>query len=155
MSDDVQASIEMAADPRAVYDIVTDVAQLPRWAAETVSCRWLDGADGPVVGARFRGVNRHGPLRWWTTSTVTEARPGRCFAWKVTALRWPIAEWRYEIEPADGGCRVTERTRNLTNPFFRRIVGPLGTGVANRAEHNRRNMEKTLLALKEYVAASP
>ncbi|MGH3491120.1 MAG: SRPBCC family protein [Actinopolymorphaceae bacterium] len=64
MSDDVHASIEIAADPRAVYDIVTDVAQLPRWAVETVSCRWLDGADGPVVGARFRGVNRNGPLRW-------------------------------------------------------------------------------------------
>ncbi|MGH3491121.1 MAG: hypothetical protein ACRDP8_24795 [Actinopolymorphaceae bacterium] len=72
----------------------------------------------------------------------------------MTALKWPIAEWRYEIERADGGCRVTERTRNLTNPFFRRIVGPLGTGVANRAEHNRRNMEKTLRALKAYVESS-
>jgi hypothetical protein len=150
---DVHASIEIDADPQAVYEVVTDVVNLPRWAAETVSCRWL-GAGGPVVGARFRGVNRHGPLRWWTTSTVTEARPGACFAWKVTALRWPIAEWRYEIEAVDGGCRVTERTTSLANPFFRRVVGPLGTGVADRAAHNRRNMEKTLQALKAHLTSS-
>ncbi len=151
MANGAHASIEIKAHPQVVYDLVSDIPRLPRWAAETISCRWVDGADGPRVGARFRGVNRHGPVRWSTTLSVTEATSGRAFAWRVTAFGSPIATWRYDIEETADGCRVTESTTDLRNAFFRRVVGPLGTGVADRAEHNRRNIEATLQKLKNYA----
>ena len=84
---------------------------------------------------------------------MTAAQPGRRFAWRVTAVGSPIAEWSYDIEPVGSGCRVTERTADLRNAFFRRVVGPLGTGVADRSEHNRRNIERTLQALSAYVSS--
>jgi Polyketide cyclase / dehydrase and lipid transport len=149
-TDGAQASVDIQADPQVVYELVSDVPGLPRWAAETVSCRWVD-VDGPRVGARFRGLNRRGPLVWRTMSAVTEADPGRAFAWRVTAFGSPIAAWRYDIEPTAEGCRVTESTTDLRNAFFRRIVGPIGTGVTDRAEHNRRNIEATLQNLKTYA----
>jgi uncharacterized protein YndB with AHSA1/START domain len=153
MSGEVQVSLEVGADPAAVYALVSDVATLPRWAAETVACRWLDGAEGPAVGARFRGVNARGRLRWATTCTVTDAVPGRSFGWRVDALHSPIAIWRFDIERTTGGCRVTESWNDRRNVFFRWIVGPLGTGVVDRSEHNRRNMETTLRQLKDYAEA--
>jgi uncharacterized protein YndB with AHSA1/START domain len=149
-----QASVDIRADPQVVYELVSDVPALPRWAAETVSCHWVDGVDGPHVGARFRGVNRRGPVVWRTTSAVTEADPGRAFAWRVTALGSPIAAWRYDIEATADGCRVTESTTDLRNAFFRWVVGPLGTGVTDRAEHNRRNIEATLQNLKKYAESA-
>ena len=65
-----------------------------------------------MVGARFRGRNKRGLLRWSTTSTVRVADPPRHVDWEVdrSGMRWG-----YRIEPVDGGTRVTE---------YRQEVGP-------------------------------
>ncbi len=147
----VAESIDIAAPPDAVYGAVTDVTTLPEWAAETVGCRWVGGAVGPAVGARFRGANRRGPIRWSTTCTVTEADPGRAFAFRVTTVAGiPVAEWRYEIEPAGDGCRVTESTRDLRHPATRLVTGA-AIGVLDRSAHNRANMRRTLTRLKQHL----
>jgi hypothetical protein len=145
-------SVEIAAAPEAVYRVVSDVTRLPEWAAETVRCRWLGSATGPVVGARFRGVNRRGPVRWSTTCTVTAAEPGRAFAFRVAlAGLIPVAEWRYDLEPAGEGCRVTESTLDL-RPRGTRLVTSTVIGVRDRPAHNRANMRRTLDQLKRHLA---
>jgi hypothetical protein len=147
----VAESVEIAASPDAVYAVVTDVAGLPRWAAETVGCRWVGGATGAAVGARFRGANRRGPVRWSTTCTVTAADPGRTFAFGVTGFAGiPVSEWRYDIEPVGDGCRVTESWRDL-RPLAARLVGGVAIGVLDRPAHNRANMRRTLAALKRHL----
>ena len=147
----VAESLEIAAPAETVYAVVTDLPDLPRWAAETVACQWIGGATGPAVGARFRGANRRGPLRWSTTCTVTEAEPGRTFAFRVTTFAGlPVAEWRYDIESVGAGCRVTESTRDL-RPLPMRLVGGVATGVLSRPAHNRANMRRTLARLRQYV----
>lgn len=147
----VAESVEIAAPPDAVYGVVTDVAGLPRWAAETVGCRWVGGATGVAVGARFRGANRRGPIRWSTTCTVTAADPGRAFAFRVTTVAGiPVSEWRYDIEPVGGGCRVTESWRDLRH-LAMRLAGGVAVGVIDRPAHNRANMRRTLAALKRHL----
>jgi len=146
----VAETVEIAAPPEAAYAVVTDVAGLPRWAAETVACHWVGGATGAQVGARFRGTNRHGPVRWSTTCTVTTADPGRAFGFRVTMGPLPVSEWRYDIEPAPAGCRVTESWRDL-RPGIARVLGGIAIGVLNRPAHNRANMRSTLARLKQHL----
>src|SRR5256885_2034195 len=108
--------------------MVSDVPRMPEWAVENTRCAWLGGATGPRVGARFRGQNRKGRRLWWTTSTVTGADPGRRFAFRVTSLGLPVADWAYEIEPAPHGCIVTESTWYRAGFLLRRVLAPAFTG---------------------------
>ena len=106
----VAASVDIAADADVVYRMITHLPTLAELAEETTSMHWVSG-DVVAPGARFKGTNRHGTKTWTTTCTVTHAEPGQVFAFDVRSAVVPVAHWRYDIVPADGGCRVTERTR--------------------------------------------
>jgi hypothetical protein len=145
---DVEVSEDVAATPDAVYAMVSDVTRMGSWSPETTSCRWLGGATGPAVGARFRGTNKRGPLLWQTTCTVTAAEPGRRFAFDVTFGPAPISSWSYDLEPiGDGGTRVTESWSDRRHAAMRLASVP-AMGIRDRAAHNRRRMQATLAALK-------
>jgi uncharacterized protein YndB with AHSA1/START domain len=148
----VSVTQAIAADPAAVYRLVSDVTRMGQWSPETTSCRWLDGATGPAVGARFSGTNRHGFRRWSTTCTVTAANPGERFAFSVTWGPFPISEWAYDICPTDEGCSVTERWVDR-RPGPLRAASPAVMGIVDRDAHNRKGMQVTLAALK--AAAEP
>ena len=134
------------AAPEVVYDLVSDVTRMGRWSPETASCRWVGGATGPVIGARFVGSNRRGPLLWSTACTVTEADRGRAFAFSVAFVGLPIADWRYDFTAEGSGCRVVESWRDRRSGAVRLGSVPV-MGIADRAEHNRRGMVATLDAL--------
>jgi hypothetical protein len=145
---DVEVSAVVTAAPDAVYAMVSDVTRMGSWSPETTSCRWLDGATGPTVGARFRGTNKRGPLLWQTTCTVTAAEPGRRFAFDVTFGPVAIASWAYDLAQVDDGrTRVTESWTDR-RPGSMRLASVPVMGIRDRAGHNRRSMQATLAALK-------
>lgn len=147
-----QSSINIAAPPELVYEIVSDIEKLPDWAAETYRCTWLGGASGPAVGAKFRGMNENKGRRWPTTCIVTDADAGKRFAFKVHGVPGiTTAQWRYDIEPTDGGCRVTESTRRVSPRLATNVFNRLAVRVEDRDGHNQRNIEHTLAQLKEYA----
>ena len=78
-----QTSLRIAASPQRIYDLVTDVAGMGRLSPECTGGRWLDGATGPAVGARFKGSNKRGFVRWSTTNTVVAAEPGVVFSFET------------------------------------------------------------------------
>ena len=149
-----QASIEIAAPPKLVYDLVANVPEMGAWAAEVERLKWLDGATGPAVGARFRGVNQHRGRRWAKLCRVTAAEPGRRFEFHAYTAGLPHATWRYDIEPTAGGCRVTESTRRLSPRRLTVLFNRVALGVRDRDEHNQRNIERTLAQLKEHAEAA-
>lgn len=140
------AEIVVDADPAAVYALVTDLRTLTDLAEETVRMRWTRGSSA-APGARFRGTNRNGWRRWSTTCTVTDAEPGRRFAFDVRTFGIPVARWQYDLEPAGGGCRVTESTWDRRPGWFV-TPGGLATGVADRDTVNAANIRATLQRLK-------
>ena len=142
------AQTEIEAGPEAVYTLVSDLPRLEKVAVEFERGRWLDGVTEARVGARFRGTNKRTWRRWTTTVTVTDAEPGRRFAFDVTYYGLPISRWQYDFEPRGTGCLVRESTWDRTPAWFRPI-GRLGSGVRDRAEVNRRNIERTLRQLKD------
>src|ERR671938_268524 len=93
-------TVSVDASPDAVYSLITDLASLAELAEETAAMRWTKGTRA-APGAVFRGTNRNGIRRWTTTCTVTEAEPGRRFAFDVRHTVVPISRWEYDIVPTD------------------------------------------------------
>jgi hypothetical protein len=104
-------SRDIAASADELFSLIADVTRVGDWSPECRSARWLDGATHAETGARFRGVNRWGLIRWSRVCEVTVAEPGRRFAFRTVATRLmrDSTLWRFELEPLPGGdTRVIE-----------------------------------------------
>ncbi len=152
----VTATVQIDASPDAVYRLITDLPTLASLAEEAVAMEWRKGravSSGAVSpGAVFTGQNENGSRRWSTKCTVTDAEPGRVFAFDVRHTVVPIARWQYDIVSADGGCRVTESTWDRRPSWFRKLAGK-ATGVTDRAAANSEHIRLTLQRLKQRAEA--
>lgn len=148
----VEVEERIAADPASLYGLISDVTSMGRWSPENHSCRWLGGATGPAVGARFRGANKDGWRRWSTVATVVEADDGRRFAFDVRFVGMPIARWTYDLEADGEATKVVERWDDHRWGAMRSI-SKVVMGVPDRPGHNRSNMQATLAALKAAAEA--
>jgi Polyketide cyclase / dehydrase and lipid transport len=66
----------VAAPAGKVWALVSDITRVCDWGGECVHAEWIDGADGPGVGARFRGHQVGQGREWTSVSVVTEVQPG-------------------------------------------------------------------------------
>ncbi|MFO7589816.1 MAG: SRPBCC family protein [Acidimicrobiia bacterium] len=148
----VTATREIAATPDVLWAMVADVTRMGEWSPENTRCKWLRGARGPEIGARFKGVNRNGRRRWSTVSTVTESRPGAVFAFETAAGPFAISTWEYRFVPSGAGTTVTETWTDRRGRTARGL-GKRVSGVEDRASHNLAGMEATLERLAEVAAA--
>lgn len=144
---DVRVSAEIAAPADRIWHLVADLPRMGEWSPENTGGRWLDGASGPAVGARFRGSNRKGLRRWSTTCTVTAAEVGKRFTFEVTYGPLTISTWDYTFV-ADGDTTTVVEEWTDRRPLWMKIGGAPVMGVADRGAHNRRGMEHTLAKLK-------
>ncbi|MCV7429998.1 SRPBCC family protein [Mycolicibacterium bacteremicum] len=151
MTAPVHASVTIAAEPAAVYALITDLPTLASLAEEAHAMSWTKGSAA-APGAVFKGQNRNGSKSWSTTCTVTTAEPGRAFAFDVKSAVFPVAHWRYDIVPAEGGCTVTESTWDRRAGWFKKIAG-LATGISDRDTANAEHIRLTLQRLKERAEA--
>ncbi|CAN5493169.1 SRPBCC family protein [soil metagenome] len=147
------------ADPQTIYQLISDIEQMGTYSPETVSAEWLDGADGPVEGARFKGTNAIGSMRWSTKPVVTVADPGGEFAFRVPGRA--DTRWSYVLEPLEaldstGASKlVTESVQQAKpSPFPIRLL-QRRAGVTDRADHLRAGMATTLDRLAETAQAMP
>ena len=149
MSHQIEVVRTVAASPEQVYSLVSDLPRMGEWSPENTGGKWLKGATGAAVGARFQGTNALGKKKWKTVSKVTAAQRGTEFAFDVTAAGMKVAAWGFSIAAAEGGATVTHWWDDQRNPVIAKLTG-LALGVKDRASHNRTNMEQTL----ERLAAS-
>ncbi len=152
-----EVSLRMQARPEDVYAVVADVTRTPEYSPEVVECRWLDGATGPAVGARFKGRNKM-PNRpaFSNKPVVTVVDPGREFAFARTEPFGGTVEWRYRFEPDSDGTLVTE-SYEVTKPVSRFgwfIIGTLFARKDRRTDlHN--GMVQSLERLRAVVERQP
>jgi len=148
--DDVSIAVE--APPERVWALVTDVTQMGRWSPECHRCEWLDDAHTATVGARFRGHNKRGLLRWSSLATVVAADEPEHFAFEVhpSGMRWG-----YRIEPQGAGARVTEyRQKVRETPWWNRLVYAVGLMGRDPDGTIRTGMAETLARLKAAAEAT-
>jgi hypothetical protein len=140
-----EARIEINAAPLTVYQLVSDITRMGEWSPECYRCEWLDGATTAVPGARFRGHNRLGKIRWHTDAIITAADPGQDFAF--TTLHKDGREetvWRYRIRHLGAGTEVIESYQFLWCPVANRIAElPIP-----RDKQLRRGIHETLNRIK-------
>jgi hypothetical protein len=143
MSHQVEVSKVVAATPEQVYALVSDLPSMGRFSPENTGGKWVKGATGPAVGAKFEGTNALGKKKWKTLATVTSAQPGKEFAFDVVAAGCKVAGWGFALEPVEGGTKVTHFWDDHRNPVMAKVTG-MALGVKDRASHNTANMERTL-----------
>ena len=148
-----ETSIDVNASPEHLWSLITDVTQMGRWSPECWSCTWLDGADGPVVGARFKGRNKRGLMRWSTISTVVVADEPSHFAFEVdnSGMRWG-----YRLDGGGSTTRVSEyREKVAEQPWWVRVAYSLKLLGRDPDAIVQRGMDETLDRLKAGAETAP
>ena len=137
-------TVRMAARAERIWELIADIRHIGRYSPETFEAEWLDGADGPAVGARFRGhVRRNGigPV-YWTTCRVTECDPGREFGFEVLVADRPANHWHYRLQPSGDSTDVTESFRMADSALTTLYYWVFGGFLRQR--NNIRDMRRTL-----------
>ncbi|MFN8052278.1 MAG: SRPBCC family protein [Acidimicrobiales bacterium] len=154
VDDEVSIVIDAPAD--RLYDIVSDVSKMGRLSPECTGGKWLGGAKGPSVDARFKGRNRRGPVMWSTTNTVVAANRGREFAFET---KQSGTRWRYRFEPVGDGDNRTVVTESRepwrSRPMVARVFSVLFLGgIKDHDEEMREGMRASLERLKSVAESA-
>ena len=99
-------SIEIAATPERVYNLLIDLARVGEISPECAEASWLDGVTAPHAGAHFTGTNRSPMGEWTTECRVLRAMPGVEWAFKSNIASDTPTTWRYAFKPTGSGCTV-------------------------------------------------
>ncbi len=153
-----RAEIVIDASLERVWDAVSDPTRYVEWSPETSRATWLTPEPRPKVGSRFRGTNRRGPVRWWTTCTITEVHPGQRFVFAVRSGPIPVSHWSYDLECTEGGTRVVETSTDDREGLAGHMLkgfSVVALRVRDRERHNQEQMTAGLRALKELLEAAP
>jgi len=137
----------MKANPKVVWELVSDVTRIGEFSPETFEAEWRDGATGPAIGAHFRGhVKRNGvgPI-YWTSCKVIYCEPLRDFGFAVYGAGQRANTWRYQLSERDGGTDVTESFELPKALWARLYWGVFGW---RRKLTNERGMRQTLERIK-------
>jgi len=134
----VSTSRVIAAPPQEIFEVLADPARHPIIDGSGT----LVGAKGNpprlYLGAKFgMKMSFHATMR----NKVLEFDEGKQIAWRHIGQH----VWRYELEPVDGGTKVTETFDWRPSPLAW-LLEKQGTPAKNLA-----SMEQTLVRLDTYV----
>ena len=147
-----EVHLHVDAPPERVWGLLADLDRMGEWSPECYSVSWLDGgASPPHVGARFKGRNRWGPVRWSMTCEVKTAEPGREISWSTVQRGRELVRWRYVFEPAGTGTDVTESFEVMWLPPMARLFEDVI--MVNRDRQRESAMRATLERIKDAVEA--
>jgi uncharacterized protein YndB with AHSA1/START domain len=149
---ELRAETTVAAPPERVWELLTDLRQMPEWSPELL--RMLPLKPGGLrVGQWYLGLNRRKAVVWPTRSVVSVLEPGRTLAWDT---RSSGARWIWEIEPAEGGGTHVLHRRPVPErlTLLSRVFAPLALGGSEgHADELEVGMRQTVDRLKAAAEA--
>jgi uncharacterized protein YndB with AHSA1/START domain len=108
-------SITLKQSPDAVFALLTDMPNMPKWNRNMEKIEMLSPIDGKEATRQsFKGNMQ-------MVIITSESRPPSHLVRTLGDEAGPFSgSWTYEITPANGGSQVsiTEKSR-MSNPFFR------------------------------------
>jgi uncharacterized protein YndB with AHSA1/START domain len=154
-----EVEIFIAAPAEKVWALITDITLPARFSSEFRGADWLHGATGPATGASFTGHNEHPAIgSWSTTSFIVECEPYRVLAWSVSDVAQPSAQWRFTLDPVEGGTRLTQWMRigpgrSGLSPAIDAMPDKESKIIRRRLDEHRRNMTANLEGVKALAEA--
>lgn len=147
-SDVITASTVVAAAPSVVFAILADPRQHSRIDGSGTVRGTVSGPERLDLGAEF-GMDMKQGASYKIKNRVVEFEEDRLIAWRHMGPH----RWRYELEPVEGGTRVTEswdltHYPALLRPVMRALFG-------KRTETAVRETLVRLSAAAEEDAATP
>jgi uncharacterized protein YndB with AHSA1/START domain len=141
---EARTSIDVAAPPDRVWEVLVDVERWPEWTDSVTSVRSLD--PGPLaVGARVEISQPRIPTG---TYTVTALDPGSAFTWEQRQPGSTVSAHHECIPLPDGGTRVELRVvmggavggvvGRLYRKLTERYLAMEAAGLKARAERTAR-----------------
>jgi uncharacterized protein YndB with AHSA1/START domain len=108
-------TLKLSQSPEAVWQVMTDFANQPKWFSEITSVERLPDQHGHPVWRETLSQDTTINLE------VTESTPPQRLVRRITNDDLPFGgEWEYHIKPAANGCEVTVTERGfVSNPIFR------------------------------------
>jgi hypothetical protein len=99
---------------KAIYAVISDLAQAPAWRSDIESVQVLQGDTGETL---YREKSQHGVL----TYRIDRADPPRKFVTTIVDKDAPFGgSWIFELSEESGGTRLTITERGeVYNPVFR------------------------------------
>ena len=141
----------IAAPAAAIFDVIADPARHPEIDGSGTVLKARPGASSRLAKGATFGMDMKRGVRYGMISTVTEFDDGRLITWSPKpasglGARFIGRIWRYTLEPADGGTRVTQ-TWDISREAFRFVLRYVA------AAQTRRDMAKSLERLEPLVTA--
>jgi uncharacterized protein YndB with AHSA1/START domain len=137
----VSASRIIAASPEAIFEVLADPTKHPLIDGSGTVTAARSNPPRLSLGAKFSMDMKLG-ARYTTRNVVCEFEEGRRIAWHHVAR----FIWRYELEPVEGGTKVTE-SFDYSKPWGIAMI-PFGV-----PERNRWGMERSLVLLDQLVTS--
>lgn len=128
--------------PEAIFDVLASPAGHVEMDGSGTVMGVAKGPERLSEGAKFKMKMKIG-LPYQMSSTVKEFEENRRIAW----AHFGGHRWRYELEPVDGGTKVTESFDWSTS------IGPKFIEMAGYPERHKANLQNTLERLEAVVAA--
>ena len=136
----VSESESIAAPPEVVFSIIADPRQHPRIDGSGSVRGTVTGPERLSRGATFGMNMRLFGVRYRISNRVVEFEENRLIAWR----HFGGHRWRYQLEPTNGGTRVTETfDYSRYDPPRSRLIEKL-----RFPERNRQGIRETLVRLK-------
>lgn len=145
-----RTEVVVDADPDAVWDVVRDPTRVGEWSHECIAASWLGGATRAEPGARFRGRNHQGLLRWGRVCEVLSADDHELVWRTVPTTFYPDSSiWRIRVEPADGGTRLVQTFEVVRGP---KVLDPIYATLAPNHRDRDEALRGDLRRLGEVAA---
>ncbi|MFI6871473.1 SRPBCC family protein [Nocardia sp. NPDC050406] len=147
MPKNLEASIDIAAPPEQVWNVVSNLKRMPEFSPQTLRMQPI----GKIrTGTWTINFNTDGKAYWPTTARVVRFEPNKAIAFKVNENR---TIWSFTLEPTATGTRLVQRRDcpNGTTWFSRTSIEKAMGGEARFEELLVTGMNETLGRIKAVV----
>jgi len=136
-------SVVVAADIDAVWDVVGDPTRVGEWSHECVDAEWVGDATEARPGARFRGRNKQGLIRWGRLCEVVSAELYE-LVWRTvpTKLTPDSTEWALRLARVEGGTSIEQTYRLVKGTKLEVVYATILPAHRDRTDALRRDLER-------------
>lgn len=126
-----------------VWEVVRDPTRVGEWSHECVDGEWVGTATEARPGARFRGRNRQGLVRWGRLCEVVSAEDHE-LVWRTVPTRlYPDSTvWALRLSSVDGGTRIEQTFQVVKGTILEPVYAVIAPAHRDRTEALQRDLER-------------